>query len=30
MKGSSNTIYYVVKWIEIVWTKIMNWMGGMR
>jgi hypothetical protein len=27
MNGSSNTIYYVVKWIEIVWTKIMNWMG---
>lgn len=27
MNGSSNTIYFVVKWIEIVWTKIMNWMG---
>ena len=27
MNGSSNTIYFVVKWIEIVWAKIMNWMG---
>lgn len=27
MNGSSNTIYYVVKWIEIVLAKIMNWMG---
>jgi hypothetical protein len=27
MNGSSNTIYYVVKWIEIVLNKIMNWMG---
>lgn len=28
MNGSSNTIYYVVQWIEIVWTKVMNWIGG--
>lgn len=27
MNGSSNTIYFVVKWIEVVWAKIMNWMG---
>ena len=27
MKGSTNTIFYVVKWIELVLKDVLNWMG---
>lgn len=27
MSGSSNTVYYAVKWIELVLNKILNWLG---
>ena len=27
MNGSSNTIYYAIQWIEIVFSKILNWLG---
>ncbi len=28
MEGTTNTIFYVVKWIELVWYKMTSWIGA--